>query len=175
MELKIFNSKEDVALEFSDFLSDALKNGKEFHMALSGGSTPKIVFDELARTYRDQILWENVHFYWGDERCVPPGDEQSNYKMTKDHLLSKINMEAVLTEVKVAAAAAGEKYAVKAREFLKLATKIAEEAGGKAGEKVGEQDGGEAGEEAGQAAGEKGRKKGSIGIFLAFVTSKKGC
>ena len=92
MELKIFNTKEEVAREFSVFLNTALKNQEEYHIALSGGSTPKIVFDELARTYGDQILWENVHFYWGDERCVPPGDEQSNYKMTKDHLLSKINI-----------------------------------------------------------------------------------
>merc|ERR1719245_206316 len=84
-------------------------------------------------------------------------------------LLSKINMEAVFAEVKVAAAASGEKYCIKAREFQKLATKIAEEAGGKAGEKHGEQQGGEAGEEAGQEAGEKaGRAAGQkIGEDIA--------
>ena len=49
-------------------------------------------------------------------------------------VLSKLNMEALPAEVKLSAAAAGEKYAIKAREFQKLATKIAEEAGGKAGQ-----------------------------------------
>merc|ERR1719147_364674 len=60
-----------------------------------------------------------------------------------------------MIEVKTAASEAGEKYAIKAREFQRLATKIAEEAGSKSGEKTGEQEGGEAGEEAGEIAGEK--------------------
>src|SRR5690606_20512735 len=36
--------------------------------------------------------WTRVHLYWGDERCVPPNDNESNYKMTVDHLLSKIDV-----------------------------------------------------------------------------------
>ena len=72
-------------------------------------------------------------------------------------------MEALLGEVKAAAAASGEKYAVKAREFQKLATKIAEDAGGKAGEKLGEQEGGVSGEEAGEiSGGEAGRLAGQV-------------
>ena len=55
-------------------------------------------------------------------------------------VLGKISMESLLAQVAVAAAASGEKYAVKAREFQKLATKIAEDAGAKAGEKIGEQE-----------------------------------
>src|SRR5690606_18391122 len=60
--------------------------------ALSGGSTPKIVFDQLAEKYAHAIAWDRIHLYWGDERCVPPTDEQSNYKMTVDHLISKIDI-----------------------------------------------------------------------------------
>jgi len=76
-------------------------------------------------------------------------------------ILSKINMEVVITEAKQAATSSAEKYAVKAREFQKLAMKIAEEAGCTSGEETGEEQGGIAGEEAGGAAGEKvGREAG---------------
>ena len=61
-------------------------------MALSGGSTPKLIFDVLAAEYGDKIDWSKIHFYWGDERSVPPTDEQSNYRMTEEHLFSKINV-----------------------------------------------------------------------------------
>ena len=63
-----------------------------FHVALSGGSTPKIVFYVLASDFADGIDWSKIHFYWGDERCVPPTDDQSNYKMTVEHLFSKIEV-----------------------------------------------------------------------------------
>ena len=92
MELKIYGTKEEVAQKFSNYLQTLIQDKDKIHVALSGGSTPKIVFDELAGKYGDTIPWDRVHFYWGDERCVPPTDEQSNYKMTKDHLLSKIDI-----------------------------------------------------------------------------------
>merc|ERR1712200_404159 len=75
--------------------------------------------------------------------------------------MKNINLEIVMAEVKKAASAAAEKYAIKAREFQKLACKIAEEAGGKVGEEIGEELGGDAGEEAGGEAGERvGRESG---------------
>ena len=92
MELKIYPTQEEVAQNFSAYFKTLFLNKDKIHIALSGGSTPKIVFDVLADSYGDQIPWDRVHFYWGDERCVPPMDEQSNYKMTKDHLLSKIDI-----------------------------------------------------------------------------------
>ncbi|MFS4456762.1 6-phosphogluconolactonase [Maribacter sp. 2304DJ31-5] len=92
MKLKIYSDKHEVAREFSKYLADFILERKEVHIALSGGSTPKIVFDELALSYADKIDWRKVHFYWGDERCVPPMDDQSNYKMTVEHLFSKIGI-----------------------------------------------------------------------------------
>lgn len=102
MELKIYKDKQEVAKEFSEFLALRIKSSANYTVALSGGSTPKIVFDYLADHYKD-LEWSNVHFYWGDERCVPPTDQDSNYKMTVDHLLSKIaipkeNIHRVLGE-----------------------------------------------------------------------------
>lgn len=92
MEVRVFKDKQEVAIQFSAYFAELTKGKDVFHVALSGGSTPKIVFDELALAYGDTIDWSKIHFYWGDERCVPPTDDQSNYKMTVEHLFSKINV-----------------------------------------------------------------------------------
>lgn len=63
-----------------------------FTVALSGGSTPKIWFEYLAKNYADKIDWKRIHFYWGDERCVPPDDAESNFGMTKTYLLDHIDI-----------------------------------------------------------------------------------
>ncbi len=91
MELKIFNSKQEVAEQFSEYLKSLISQNDKLTVALSGGSTPKVVFDYLAEHYQ-QLDWSGVHLFWGDERCVPPTHEESNYKMTVDHLLSKIDI-----------------------------------------------------------------------------------
>jgi len=76
--------------------------------------------------------------------------------------LTKLDMEKLKSEAIKASAIAAEKYAIKAREFQKLAMKIAEDAGGASGEETGEEEGGEAGEKEGGIAGEKvGREAGS--------------
>ncbi|MCK0162213.1 6-phosphogluconolactonase [Allomuricauda sp. F6463D] len=92
MELKIYKDKQEVAEKFSSYFVDKLKGRNSFYVALSGGSTPKIVFDVLAEKFSDKVDWNKVHFYWGDERCVPPNDDESNYKMTVEHLFSKIEV-----------------------------------------------------------------------------------
>ena len=92
MKLKISKTKQEVAVDFSRYLAILISNRETIHIALSGGSTPKIVFDELAANFQDDIDWSKVHLYWGDERCVDPTDDDSNYKMTVAHLLSKINI-----------------------------------------------------------------------------------
>lgn len=90
---KLFKTPTETAQAFGDYLIQTIEKSEDiFHCALSGGSTPKLLFDYLAEKYPDNELWKRVHFYWGDERCVPPGHEESNYKMTKEHLLDKINI-----------------------------------------------------------------------------------
>src|SRR4051812_42754646 len=62
-------------------LDEALASGGTASLAISGGSTPKMMFADLAR---QQFDWRNVHLFWVDERCVPPTHEQSNYRMAEE-------------------------------------------------------------------------------------------
>ena len=88
----IFKNNEAVASAFADFLQKEITKAEKINIALSGGSTPKVLFDILAKKYADKIDWKKVHFYWGDERCVVPNDNESNYKMTNEKLLQHINI-----------------------------------------------------------------------------------
>ena len=77
-------------------LESAIKSVQErgrFAIALSGGSTPKKLLFLLAEDYyRSRIPWANTHVFWGDERCVPPDHADSNYKMAREALLSKVSL-----------------------------------------------------------------------------------
>lgn len=92
MQLKISSTKQKTAESFTDWLVKLISSNDSLHVALSGGSTPKIVFDELASRHLSKNEWQKVHLYWGDERCVPPDNAESNYRMTVDYLLSKIEI-----------------------------------------------------------------------------------
>lgn len=73
----------------------AVQSKGDFSMALSGGSTPKNIYAEMASPeFRSQFPWEKIHFFWGDERWVAPTHERSNFKMANDALFSKINIPA---------------------------------------------------------------------------------
>lgn len=96
-ELKIFNDNPEVASEFARCFRDYINNldQEKITVCLSGGSTPKLLFEELAANYADSIDWSRVHFFWGDERCVAPEDEQSNYGECKKLLLDKIDIPVI--------------------------------------------------------------------------------
>ena len=68
-------------------------NGHDFHVALSGGSTPRRFHALLAASpLREQVDWSRVQFFWGDERCVPPDDPESNYRMARETLLDAVSV-----------------------------------------------------------------------------------
>ena len=76
---------------FSRLSRDAVFRSGRFAVALSGGSTPRGLYGQLAaEPYRSQIAWEKVHFFWSDERCVPPEHPDSNYGMAWEALLSRV-------------------------------------------------------------------------------------
>lgn len=96
--------------------SEAVAQRGSFTVALSGGSTPKILFKILAdpnEPFRDQIPWSRIHFFWSDERHVPPDHPDSNYRMANEALLSRVpttqsNVHRVLSENPDAAEVAAE-------------------------------------------------------------------
>ncbi len=63
-------------------------------VALSGGSTPKLMFQILAEQFRDQVEWSRMHFFWSDERHVPPDHPESNYRMANEALLMHVPVSA---------------------------------------------------------------------------------
>jgi len=78
----------DLSRKAADFLVDSLKKNT-FHLVLSGGSTPRALHQRLATK---QVDWSTVHFFWGDERCVPPEDPDSNFRMAWETLLRSIHL-----------------------------------------------------------------------------------
>jgi 6-phosphogluconolactonase len=87
---------EQLSLDFLKHLANACNNEGTVTIALSGGTTPKILFDKLAMhplTKGNQIKWEKVHFFFADERCVPPDHAESNFGMANKHLFSRINID----------------------------------------------------------------------------------
>ena len=101
------------------------EEGARFTVALSGGGTPKALYGLLAAPpYVGQVPWERVHLFWGDERHVPPDDAESNYRMVREALLSKItipaeNVHRVRAELPDAADVARD-YAATMRGFFQL-------------------------------------------------------
>ena len=92
MKKLIQSTPKETAQAFAEYLVKKQKTAKRLTIALSGGSTPKLLFDILSSEYVNEIDWNKIHLFWGDERCVAPTDEQSNYKMTLEHLISKVGI-----------------------------------------------------------------------------------
>ena len=98
-ELKIFDDAEALARaaagEIASNAETAIASQGRFTIALSGGSTPRPIYRLLAeQPYRDRILWDRVHVFWGDERHVPPDHPDSNYGMVREALLDRVPVPA---------------------------------------------------------------------------------
>jgi 6-phosphogluconolactonase len=81
-----------VADHFTATARDAIEARGRFDVALSGGSTPKAMYALLAAESRDALDWSAMRFFFGDERCVPPDDAESNYKTAADGLLGPLDI-----------------------------------------------------------------------------------
>ena len=88
-----FDSKDDLVHAAADRiaadLTAAIKARDEAHLVLSGGGTPRPVYEQLAYA---EIEWSKVHIWFADERNVPPDDPGSNYLLAKESLLSKVDL-----------------------------------------------------------------------------------
>jgi len=83
---------DDVAAEFAERVIEAFhaRPNDEFSLALSGGSTARACYERLAEDAGSQIDWWKVDLYWGDERCVPLDDPESNYHLAREALLDRV-------------------------------------------------------------------------------------
>jgi 6-phosphogluconolactonase len=85
---------DEAARRFIALSGTAIKDHGHFRVALSGGSTPRALHERLARQYRDQVSWDHVEIYWGDERFVPPDDPESSFRMARETLLDHVPIPA---------------------------------------------------------------------------------
>ena len=91
MEIKTFANIEELnnfaAEKFVEIARDSIEKRGCFTIALSGGSTPKVLYKLLSSDkFKDKIDWPKVYFFFGDERHVPPDDPQSNFRMADENL-----------------------------------------------------------------------------------------
>ncbi|HEV2833681.1 MAG TPA: 6-phosphogluconolactonase, partial [Pyrinomonadaceae bacterium] len=121
MEIQVFGNPQQVARAAAEHFIHL----KPKSVALSGGSTPRVLYELLAdpsEPFRDQIAWDKTHFFFTDERHVPPDHPESNYRMANDALLAHVplppeNVHRILAEKPVAQDAA-EQYELDLRRFF---------------------------------------------------------
>lgn len=97
-ELRILEDLEEVGREAAEFFYDSADEGITSQgicrVALSGGSTPKVLYEKLVRSPRSaRFPWANVHFFFGDERCVPPAHADSNFGLADAALFRPLRIE----------------------------------------------------------------------------------
>ena len=92
--LHVSKTTEDLANSFAVHLISWVNEtkGDTFHLVLSGGKTPSLLFSLLAEKYSRKIQWQKIHFWWGDERMVAPDDPESNFGVVDKLLFSKIGL-----------------------------------------------------------------------------------
>ncbi|HEY6248427.1 MAG TPA: 6-phosphogluconolactonase [Candidatus Angelobacter sp.] len=124
-EIKIVPDLPDLyragAHEFTRCAREAITSRGRFAVALSGGSTPKGVYSLLAAA--NELPWNKIHFFFSDERHVPPDNPDSNYRMANESLLSKIsvlpqNVHRIAAELDSELAAS--QYEAELRSFFQL-------------------------------------------------------
>jgi 6-phosphogluconolactonase len=101
-------------------LEESLAGNEFATLAVSGGSTPRIMFPIMAKA---QFAWDRVHLFWVDERCVPPTDDQSNYKLALETLIAPAHIpmshvHRIAGEMEPESAA--RHYAAEIREIFNL-------------------------------------------------------
>ena len=107
-ELRVFKDLQELSRAAANLFVEQCRNSiverSRFLVALNGGGTPARLFQLLATEFHDEVAWEDVHVFWGDERCVPPEDPGSSYGQARQILLSRVrtlesNIHRVLGEL----------------------------------------------------------------------------
>ncbi len=118
MKVNIFNTEDEVLIGLANYFvevaAQSIARHGQFSVALSGGSSPKKLYELLASaSFKNKIEWDKVHFFFGDERNVPHTDPQSNYLMAKKALFKPLELsgkQIFRVDTSLPPAAAAKKY-----------------------------------------------------------------
>jgi 6-phosphogluconolactonase len=88
IDIAVVADAEEAARLVAERLAEQARAGG--HVVLTGGSTPRVAYELAANLEPD---WSRIHLWWGDERCVPPDDERSNFGMAKEALLDRLERQ----------------------------------------------------------------------------------
>ncbi|MGN6397777.1 MAG: 6-phosphogluconolactonase [Mucilaginibacter sp.] len=95
--LNVFETPDQVLQALAEYFviigNEAIAKNKKFSVALSGGSSPKKLYELLATEFHDKLDWEKVYFFFGDERYVPQDHKDSNYLMARNALFAPLLIE----------------------------------------------------------------------------------
>jgi 6-phosphogluconolactonase len=111
------------AADFVNCATRAIRQQGRFAVALSGGNTPRAVYSLLAEKYADSVSWSKVFVFFGDERHVPPDDNDSNFRMASESLLSRVPIPAENVhriQAELDARTAADQYEVTLRQFFSV-------------------------------------------------------
>ncbi|MDB5130755.1 MAG: 6-phosphogluconolactonase [Mucilaginibacter sp.] len=125
MKLNIFNTENEVlaalAAHFVQIASESIAKRGKFSVALSGGSSPKKLYELLAASFKNDVQWDKVYFFFGDERNVPQTHPDSNYLMAKKALFDPLNISAsniFPVDTSLDPKDAAERYEAEVEEFF---------------------------------------------------------
>jgi 6-phosphogluconolactonase len=91
IETHFYETEKQVAIELTKYLLKKMQESdRPFYLAISGGSTPNLLYSLWGFEYATAIPWQQLHLFWVDERCVPPTDPESNFGNMKKQCLDKI-------------------------------------------------------------------------------------
>jgi 6-phosphogluconolactonase len=125
--VRIYRDAEELALKaarrFARLADQYVIGCGRFTVALAGGSTPRAMFALLAAPpFLETVPWSSIYFFWGDERCVPPDQAESNYRMAQEALLAKVPVPPDhifrIPAEQADPAKAAEEYAATLRQFF---------------------------------------------------------
>lgn len=99
MNLHIYKNPEATSLALAEWITASiesrLRESDRFTWVLTGGSSPKRLYELLASPgFKERIDWNKLHIFWGDERAVPFDDDRNNARMTYQHLLDRVPVPA---------------------------------------------------------------------------------
>ncbi|HLN56548.1 MAG TPA: 6-phosphogluconolactonase [Bacteroidales bacterium] len=94
--VRVFSTPSEMASKLAEEIVQRIvasaNSERPYSMALSGGSTPELLYSFLFDEFAGGVPWDFVHLFWGDERCVPPDSSESNYGLVKRYMVEKTGL-----------------------------------------------------------------------------------